>query len=74
MSPDKSPTIKIQLNNNLSLIKFKASQEEFESLKAGGITIINIIGTCNLNEWGGNISPQILIEDYKIINKTNYIF
>lgn len=74
MSPDKSPTIKIQLDNNLSLIKFKASQEEFESLKADGITIINIVGTCNLNEWGGNISPQILIEDYEIINKTNYIF
>ena len=73
MSPDKSPTIKIQLEG-LSLIKFKSSQEEYESLLSEGYTTINIIGTCNLNEWNGKISPQIIIEDYEVINKLNYVF
>ena len=73
MSPDKSPTIKIQLEE-ISLIKFKSSQEEYESLLSEGYTTINIVGTCNLNEWNGKISPQIIIEDYEVINKLNYAF
>ena len=73
MSPDKSPTIKIQLEG-ISLIKFKSSQEEYESLLSEGYTAINIVGTCNLNEWNGKISPQIIIEDYEVINKLNYVF
>jgi hypothetical protein len=32
MSPDKKPTLKIILPNGLTLIKFKSSQEEFNSL------------------------------------------
>ena len=73
MSPDKSPTIKIQLEG-ISLIKFKSSQEEYESLLSEGYTAINIVGTCNLNEWNGKITPQIIIEDYEVINKLNYVF
>ena len=73
MSPDKSHTIKIQLEE-ISLIKFKSSQEEYESLLSEGYTTINIVGTCNLNEWNGKISPQIIIEDYEVINKLNYVF
>lgn len=76
MSPDKKPTLKIILPNGLTLIKFKSSQEEFNSLSCeqGAITI-NIVGTCNLNEWNGNVSPQIFIEDYQIVNDIpNYYF
>ena len=58
MSPDKSPTLKITLPGNLTLIKFKSSQEEFDRLYSDeGCVTVNIIGTCNLNEWNGNISP-----------------
>ena len=75
MSPDKSPTLKITLPGNLTLIKFKSSQEEFDKLfTEEGCTTINIVGTCNLNEWNGNINPQIFIEDYEIINQTTYYF
>ena len=73
MSPDKSPTIKIQLPG-LSLIKFKSSQEEYEKLYSEGTTTINIIGTCNINEWNGNLSPQIFIEDYEIVSQNQYYF
>lgn len=75
MSPDKNPTLKITLPGNLTLIKFKSSAEEFEKLYTEeGCVNINIVGTCNLNEWNGNISPQIFIEDYEIINQTRYYF
>ena len=58
MSPDKKPTLKITLSNNLSLIKFGSSQEEYEKLYSDlGCVTINIVGTCNLNVWNGNINP-----------------
>jgi hypothetical protein len=38
-------------------MKFKSSQEEFNSLyRDTGSTVITIIGTCNENNWNGNIS------------------
>lgn len=75
MSPDKKPTLKIILPGNLTLIKFNSSQEEFDNLftEDGSITI-NVVGTCNLNEWNGNFSPQIIIEEYEIVNKLAYYF
>ena len=77
MSPDKKPTLKITLPNGLTLIKFKSSQEEFDLLQPASednCVLINIVGTCNLNEWLGNINPQIIIEDYNIITSTHYYF
>ena len=77
MSPDKKPTLKIILPNGLTLIKFKSSQEEFDLLQPtseDNCVLINIVGTCNLNEWLGNINPQIIIEDYNIITSTHYYF
>ena len=75
MSPDKKPTLKIILPGNLTLIKFGSSKEEFDNLyKETGCITINAIGTCNLNEWNGNFSPQIIIEEYEIINKTDFYF
>lgn len=69
MSPDKNPTMKIQLANGVSLIKFKSSQEEIDKLKrADGMTTkINVVGRCEINEWNGNITPQLMIDDYEIV-------
>ena len=75
MSPDKKPTLKIILPGDLSLIKFGSSQEEYDSLYSEtGCVTINVVGTCNLNEWNGKFSPQIIIEDYEILSKSNYYF
>ena len=76
MSKDKNPTLKITLPNGLSLIKFKSSEEEYQSLLSKNNTYltINIVGKCEQNVWGGNVSPQISIEDYEIKNKLNYYF
>lgn len=74
MSANKNPTIKITLQNGTSIIKFGASQAEFESLKSSGYTEIDIIGTCAINEWQGMIIPQILIKDYEVVGKQDYYF
>lgn len=75
LSPDKSPTLKITLANGTCLIKFRSSKEEYETLYSDlGCVTINIVGTCNINEWNGKISPQVIIEDYEITGKNKYYF
>ena len=74
MSPDKNPTLKITLPNKTSLIKFKSSQEEYEKLSTEGLITLDIVGRCEKNVWNGNISPQIIIEDYDITNALEYYF
>jgi single-stranded-DNA-specific exonuclease len=75
MSADKNPTLKITLPNGTSLIKFKSSQEEYEKLKnTMGCININVIGRCERNMWNGIVTPQILIEDYEIVNEIKYYF
>lgn len=76
MSPNKSPTLKIKLPNGSELIKFKSSQEEYESLlpSPGGSTTVNIVGSCDLNVWFDHVTGQIKIEDYEIIGNRKYYF
>lgn len=74
MSADKNPTLKIQLPNNISIIKFKSSNDEYALFSTEGYIDVNIVGKCNSNEWMDNITPQILIEDYEIINSCSYYF
>ena len=75
MSRDKNPTIKITTPSGISIIKFRSSEEEFETLYAEtGYTEINVVGTCALNEWNGNFTAQILVEDYEIVGHNQYYF
>ena len=75
MSPDKNPTIKIVLPNGTSLIKFKATQEEYEMLSSEmGCINLTVIGKCERNMWNGIVSPQIIVEDYEITEKIEYYF
>lgn len=77
MSPDKSPTLKVTLLNGTSIIKFKSSQEEYDDLceQIGlGCIKMNIVGKCEKNEWGGSITPQILVEDWEIVGAEAYYF
>ena len=72
----KDNTLKITLPNNISLMKFKATDEECYKLQNQGFGYmeLNIIGRANRNQWMGNISPQIFIEQYEIIDSNKYIF
>lgn len=58
------PTLKIQVGD-ISFIKFKSSQEEYEQFCEE-----NMILTCvckpNKNEWNGNVNPQLIIEDFEL--------
>ena len=58
MSADKNPTLKSTLPNGMSLIKFKSSKEEYESLHLeSGCLTINVVGKCERNIWNGTVSP-----------------
>lgn len=73
-SPDKNPTICITLED-CEIIKFGSSQEEYEKLKSeNGFITINLVGTCGKNEWNGRVTPQIMLEDYEIVNSSKYYF
>lgn len=75
LSADKNPTLKISLSNGIDLIKFGSSKEEYENLLSPfGYIKINIIGKCGQNNWMGNISAQILVEDYEITEECKYYF
>lgn len=74
MSPDKKPTLKITLPNGVSIIKFKSSQEEYESLQSQGYFTLDIVGRCERNVWNGNVSAQIIMEDYNIVSEMKYYF
>lgn len=69
-------TLKIQLENNISLLKFHATEldcQKFQTNNTGFIEV-DIIGRCNKNQWNGYISPQIYIQDYQIVDSNKYYF
>lgn len=73
---EKSSTLKITLPNGVACIKFKSNEDEYEQLYSdSGCVVINLVGTCDLNEFPpGRITPQIKIEDYDIISREAYYF
>ena len=74
MSPDKHPTLKIITRNGVQIIKFKSSEEEYESLCSDGCVTINIVGTCAKNVWNNRVSYQILVQDYEVVDRQEYYF
>lgn len=71
----KETTMKITLNNNVSLIKFGSNEEEYNSLYSElGCVTINVVGECKANIWNGLVSPQIEIKEYEIVGTEEYYF
>lgn len=70
----KGNTLKINLPNKLSLIKFNGTEEQINKFTTTGYLEVNAICKCNANEWGGYTSPQLIIEDYEIIDSSKYYF
>ena len=65
----KDNTLKITLSNGISLMKFKATDEQCEMLQnSDGYYTLDVIGRANKNEWIGHVSAQIFIVDYEIID------
>lgn len=72
---EKGPTLKITLPSGLTIMKFRSSEEEYKNLYSDlGCVKINVVGTCEINSWGGQRLPQITIIDYEIVGRTAYYF
>lgn len=69
-------TIKISLDNGISIMKFNADEELCEKLTTNntGYMEMDIVGKCNRNEFLGNVTPQIFIEDFNITDSNKYYF
>ena len=55
------------IKNGITYIKFKAN-ELINELSGMKDIIMKIVGRCNINEWNGIKNPQIIIDDYEIID------
>ncbi len=64
------PTIKIQVGG-VSVMKFKSSEEEYERFIQPN-TYITIMGKCAVNEWNGNVSPQIITDDFELTQEWRF--
>ena len=70
----KSNTLKIK-TGSVDILKFGCSEEEWEQLySSNGYVEINAICRCNKNEWNGNISAQLFLEDFEIADSCTYYF
>lgn len=71
-----SNTLKITLSNKVSLMKFNATDDECYKLEnqTGAYIQLDIVGKCHINEYFGNVTPQIFIEDYEITGEGKYLF
>lgn len=69
-------TLKIHTPNGMDFLKFNASEHDCQVFQTNntGFIEVNIIGRCNKNEWMGNITPQIFIQDYEVIDSNKYYF
>ena len=72
----KGYTIKIQLPSGIALMLFNATEQDCEVLQINNTGNINIdiVGTCQKNEWMGKISPQIFITEYQIVKANKFVF
>ena len=70
----KSNTLKFTLPNGLSIIKFGGTDEEIEKFTTTGYLEVNAICKCNKNEWNNQVYPQLIMEDYEIIDSSKYFF
>ena len=73
---EKKNTLKLTFpGRRTSMIKFNIKEEEKDMLDPGDGTItITAIGKCSLNHYMGNVTPQILLEDFEIVKQTKWDF
>ena len=62
----KKDTLKIE-KNGIAYLKFHAN-DMIEQLNKCNEIKMNVVGHANINEWMGNQTPQIFIEDWEIID------
>ena len=72
----KKNTLKITFpGRKVNLIKFNIKDEEKELLNPNGGTLtITAIGKCALNHYMGSVTPQLILEDFEIVNRKKWDF
>ena len=70
----KNNTFKFNLPNGLSIIKFNGTDEEIEKFTTTGYLELNAVCKCNANIWANKTYPQLIIQDYEIIDSSKYFF
>lgn len=60
-------TLKFELNNEITAIKFHVCEEEYEKLIMNDTNMIkiNIVGRCKVNNWNDSKYAQVEIVDYE---------
>ena len=71
-----SNTLKITLPNKVNIMKFNATDEECEMLEnqTGAYVQMDVVGTCHINEFFGNVTPQIFMEEYEVTGSGKFLF
>lgn len=62
-------------NQKTNMIKFHLKDEQKALLDPqDGILTLTAIGKCSLNHYNGNVTPQVMLEDFEIINRRKWDF
>lgn len=73
---EKKNTLKLTFpGRKTSMLKFNMKEDEMAMLDPHGGTItITAIGKCSLNHYMGNVTPQVMLEDFEIVKQTKWDF
>ena len=73
---EKKNTLKLTFpGRRTSMLKFNVKEEEKEMLNPGdGAITITAIGKCSLNHYMGNVTPQVMLEDFEIKKQIKWDF
>ena len=66
--------LKFNLPNGLSIIKFNGTEQDINNFTTTGYLQVNAICKCNANQWNGQVYPQLIMQDYEIIDSSKYFF
>ena len=70
----KSNTLKFNLENNISIIKFNGTENDINNFTTDGWKEIEAYCECAINEWNGKQYPQLILCDYNIIKSSKFFF
>ena len=67
-------TIKFKYKD-IEFIKYNTTEEETTNIKTTAKTIeVDVIGRCNMNEWKGKMTPQVIVNDFEVRKTKKFVF
>lgn len=70
----KSNTLKITLQNGLSIIKFGGTEEDINTFTTEGFVEVQAYCECRINEWNDHEYPQLIMKAYEVLDSAKYFF